>query len=87
MTPISLGLCKLGEDFHHLCRSGGEQLHPLRLPFTAARRVFDFFTSMTSLEVNCKDTSTFRVSFESLNKGLFAGVSFVSVLAMVLSEY
>ena len=57
------------------------------LNFTAARRVFDFFTSMTSLEVNCKDTSTFRVSFESWNQGLFAGVSFVSVLAMVLSEY
>ena len=35
---------------------------------------------MTSLEINFKDTSTFRVSFESCN------VSFVSVLAMVHSE-
>jgi hypothetical protein len=43
-------------------------------------------TSMTSLEVNFKDTSTFRMSFESWNQGLFADVSFVSVLAMVLSE-
>ena len=35
------------------------------LNFMAARHVFDFFTSMTSLEVNCKDTNIFRVSFES----------------------
>ena len=51
-----------------------------------ARRVFEFLTSMTSLEVNFKDTSTFKVSNESLNQGLFADVRFVSVLAMVLSE-
>ena len=66
--------------------------HPFRyekhilLNFTAAWRVFDFLTSMTSLEVNFKDTSTFKVSNESLNQGLFADVRFVSVLAMVLSE-
>ena len=52
----------------------------------AARRVFDFLTSMTSLEVNFKDTSVFKVSNESLDQGLFADVRFVSVLAMVLSE-
>ena len=33
------------------------------LIFTAARRVFDFLTSMTSLEVNFKDTSTFRLPY------------------------
>jgi hypothetical protein len=33
------------------------------LNFMAARRVFDFLTSMTSLEVNFKDTSTFRVPY------------------------
>ena len=57
------------------------------LNFTAARRVFDFFTSMTSLEVNCKDTSTFRVSFKSGNEGLFAGVSFVTVQALDSSKF
>ena len=35
------------------------------LNFTAARRVFDFLISMTSLEVNFKDTKVFRASFES----------------------
>ena len=53
----------------------------------AARWVFDFLTSMTSIEVNFKDTSTFRVSFESWNKGLFVDVMFVSIVAIVLSEY
>ena len=56
------------------------------LNFMGARRVFDFLTSMTSLEVNFKDTSTYKVSNKSLDKGLFADVRFVSVLAMVLSE-
>ena len=51
-----------------------------------AWRVFDFLNSMTSLEVNFKDTSAFKVSNKSLDQGLFADVRFVSVLAMVLSE-
>ena len=51
-----------------------------------ARRVFDFLTSMPSLEINFKDTSTFKVSNESLNQRLSADVSFVSILAMVFSE-
>ena len=57
------------------------------LNFTGARRIFDFLTSMTSLEVNFKDTSTFRVLFESWSQGLFADVSFVSIVAIVYSEY
>ena len=56
------------------------------LNFMGARRVFDFLTSMTSLEVNFKDTSFFRVSFKSWNQGLSAEVLFASLLAMVLSE-
>ena len=52
-----------------------------------AWRFFDSLASMTSLGDHFKAAITFRVLNESLDQADFADVLFVSVLAMVLSEY
>ena len=85
-TQLEFGTLKVGVAWSRGRHVLSREKHNL-LNFTAARRVFDFLTSMTSIEVNFKDTSTFRVSFESWNKGLFADVTFISIVALVLSEY
>ena len=71
--------------------SGGRHALSLQkhilLNFMAARRVFDSLTSMTWSRPHDNVTPLNFLSQKSLDQGLFADVMFVSVLAMVLSEY
>ena len=51
----------MGVEYQEAATPSRREKHIL-LNFMAARRVFDFLTSMTSLEVNFKDTSFFKMS-------------------------